>query len=190
MVMSKISITFTVDTTTGLIEIINQETLQKVSTSTKSNNVTEESQIPQLILSENKFTLNNKAIEVINAKIGDKISVNYESDGYPILGINYLGGNKLTKSNTVSCRGVANEELSKQGNIFEIIPHPEKEGFFRLIGENPPAPVVQDENIQIPEEVFVKEPPETTEEDPSIDDLLAELELEDKPMTALDFTLD
>jgi hypothetical protein len=44
------------------------------------------------------------------------------------------GGNKLTKTNTISFRGSANEKLAEYGTTFTIEPS-EDEGIFYLIGD-------------------------------------------------------
>ena len=42
------------------------------------------------------------------------------------------GGNRLTKTNTIACRGSKHTELAKYGSEFNIIQHPSKEGLFIL----------------------------------------------------------
>ena len=53
------------------------------------------------------------------------------------------GGNKLTKSNTVSFRGSANEKLAEFGTTFRIEPS-DDEGIFFLIGDKMNQPAKED----------------------------------------------
>jgi hypothetical protein len=73
----------------------------------------------------------------------DKLDIKYEKRDkamVPVIGTDEAfrtkGGNKLTKSNTVACRGSKNEELSKYGRVFSITPHETKEGLFVLTGDS------------------------------------------------------
>ena len=119
----------------------------------------EENSSPQLILEDNKYCLNSAAIELLGVTPDDKLDIKYEKRGntmVPVIGTDEAfgtkGGNKLTKSNTVACRGSKNEELSKYGHIFDIKPHDSKEGFFILIGDSTPELISsKDDNIAIDE---------------------------------------
>ena len=53
--------------------------------------------------------------------------------------------NKLTKTNTISFRGVANEKLSEYGTTFKIEPS-EDEGIFYLIGDKMNNPIPDETN--------------------------------------------
>lgn len=124
--------------------------VKKKATKTKK----EESNIPQLILEENKYSLNTVAVELMQVTTEDKIDIKYEKRGknmIPVIGSDTVfgtrGGCKLTKSNTVACRGSKNDELAKYGTIFEIIPHESKQGLFILKGENNSD--IQEENSEI-----------------------------------------
>jgi hypothetical protein len=84
------------------------------------------------------------------------------------------GGNKLTKTNTVSFRGAANDKLAEYGTTFKIEPS-EDEGIFYLIGDkiNNPIP---DDVIDIESELDI--------------DALDALEIEDDiNLEKFDFTL-
>ena len=68
-----------------------------------------------------------------------KLDIKYEKDGkdyIPVIGTDEVwgtkGGNKLSKSNSVACRGSKREELLKYGTEFTIIPHTKKDGLFIL----------------------------------------------------------
>lgn len=56
----------------------------------------------------------------------------------------------MTKSNTVACRGKANEKLSEYGSEFELV---EKgEGIYIMKGDKEPTPYKEvDKNIEISE---------------------------------------
>lgn len=116
----------------------------------------EESNIPQLILEDNKYCLNAAAIELMQLSPDSKLDIKYEK-GVPIIGTDEAfgtkGGNKLTKSNTVAYRGAKNEELSKYGTEFTISAHGSKEGLFILSSRNTPVQeeLSGDENIALEE---------------------------------------
>lgn len=117
----------------------------------------EESSTPELILEDNKYCLNTAAVELMGLTSDDKLDIKYEKNGnvmVPVIGTDEAfgtkGGNKLTKSNTVACRGSKNEELSKYGTVFSITPHATKDGLFVLTGDAAPvAAPTGDENIAI-----------------------------------------
>lgn len=124
--------------------------VKKKSTKVKK----EESNTPQLILEENKYSLNTAAVELMNVTTEDKIDIKYEKRGknmIPVIGSDSIfgtkGGCKLTKSNTVACRGSKNEELSKYGTTFEIVPHESKQGLFILKGNN--SPEIEESEIKL-----------------------------------------
>ena len=117
----------------------------------------EEISTPQLILEDNKYCLNTAAIELMQVGPDSKLDIKYEKRGstmVPVIGTDEVfktkGGNKLTKSNTVACRGSKNEELSKYGHVFDIKPHDSKDGLFILVGDSTPEiNLPKDENIAI-----------------------------------------
>lgn len=115
-----------------------------------------ESSEPQLTLEENKYRLNNAAIKLMNLKADDRLEIKYEKQGNiisPIIGtaeaFHISGGNRLTKSNTVSFRGIKNKELSEYGTIFTITPY--KDGLFSLKGDKEIVEQQGDENIVEPD---------------------------------------
>lgn len=118
----------------------------------------EESNEPQLVLEDNKYCLNTAAVELMGITTDDKIDIKYEKRGknmIPVIGSDSVFGTKqgckLTKSNTVSCRGSKNEELAKYGSIFELTPHETKQGLFILKGNNGPE-IIEESEIKIDEE--------------------------------------
>lgn len=151
----------------------------EVVKSTKKQSVTEESSEPQLILLDNKYSLNSAALELLGVTAGDKIDIRYqiiENINYPIIGSSTswksTSGNKLTKSSTVSYRGKANEMLSTFGDTFDLTSWTGHDGLFILIGNKEQ---VIDPNIEVKTDnsVEVDKPIEaTTEEDDSLDEFL------------------
>lgn len=115
---------------------------------------------PELTLEGNKYHLNAAAVSLMEISADDKIDIKYENGkngSVPVIGTDEAfgtkGGNKLTKSNTVACRGSKNEELSKYGSKFTLVPHPSKPGLFVLTSETVKADqLVGDDNVSVDEE--------------------------------------
>ncbi len=158
----------------------------EVVKSTKKQSTVEESSEPQLILLDNKYSLNSAALELLGVTAGDKIDIRYqiiENINYPIIGSSTswksTSGNKLTKSSTVSYRGKANEMLSTFGDTFDLTSWTGHDGLFILIGNKEQ---VIDPNIEVKTDnsVEVDKPIETTtEEDDSLDEFLNDDESQD-----------
>ena len=112
---------------------------------------------PKLYLEDNKCRLNSKAISLMGISPGDKLDIKYDegkNGSVPVIGTDAAfgtkGGNKLTKSNTIACRGSKNEELSKYGKEFVLAIHPSKAGLFVLTSEEVAVDqLVGDDNINI-----------------------------------------
>ena len=136
----------TVDTETGemttkcISRQINKSNFEvkNVKTTSKKSKKIEKSE-PTLILEENKYCLNQAAIDLMNIEPDCKLDIKYEKRGkeiIPVIGSDEAfgtkQGNKLNKSLTVACRGSKREELSKYGLEFTIIPHDTKDGIFIL----------------------------------------------------------
>lgn len=103
----------------------------------------EESSEPTLTLEENKYCLNQAAADLMGVEPDCKLDIKYEKRGketIPVIGTDSAfgtkQGNKLTKSLTVACRGSKNEELSKYGTEFILVPHETKDGIFLLQNED------------------------------------------------------
>lgn len=161
----------------------------EVVKSSKKQSVKEESSEPQLSLLDNKYSLNSAALDLLGVTAGDKIDIKYQIIGninYPIIGSSTswksTSGNKLTKSNTVSYRGKANEMLSAFGDTFDFTPWTGHDGLFILIGNKE---MVVDPNIEPKTDNSTEvdkpiEEPETVEEDDmSLDDFLNDSESQD-----------
>lgn len=162
----KLTFNLIVDTSTGEFEVINTETGEtkaikaevKKKTSTKKKK--DDDPTPKITLEDNKYSLNSAAVELMGVEPEDRLDIKMEKQGkllIPIIGTNEAfgtkAGNRLTKTFTVSCRGKANDELSKYGSVFVIEPHPEKDGLFIMKGDKDvPEPPTADENVEIPED--------------------------------------
>ena len=119
-------------------EVTEEKPKRKTSKSKK-----EESFEPLLTLEDNKYCLTQAAVDLMGVEPNCKLDIKYEKRGketVPIIGSDEVwgtkSGNKLTKSLTVACRGSKNQELSKFGKEFTLIPHDKKEGLFILQNES------------------------------------------------------
>lgn len=161
--MGKLKFELIIDTETEEFSVINVGTGEAktvpIPKKTTKKVKKEESSSPQLILEDNKYCLNSAAIELMGVAPDDKLDIKYEKRGstmVPVIGTDEAfgtkGGNKVTKSNSVACRGSKNEELSKYGHVFEITPHDSKDGLFILTGDATPEVLpAGDENIVVSE---------------------------------------
>lgn len=93
-----------------------------------------------LEVQENKLKLSKNALEKLNAKADDRISIQYWNEGVgkssPIIGkaevfTDRLDGNRLTKSGTVSFRGEKRTTLIGFGTLFNLEPF--KDGIWKLV---------------------------------------------------------
>ena len=89
-----------------------------------------------IIVEDGKLILSSSLVSILGAKVGDRISIEYTERNNEIVPIIILseGGNKLSKSNTVSFRGKANATLSSYGTEFEL---EQCDGIIYLNGNNP-----------------------------------------------------
>lgn len=153
----------TIDTDTQEFEIVNQETGEiKKAPVRKKKEVVEESNTPQLILLDNKYVLNSKAVELLQVEPGMRLDIKFETNGTPVIGTDQAFktpgvGNELTKSYTVRYSGSKNARLAECGNTFEIIPHPINEDIFILHGDKPVETPVEEEVIEVPDEIDLAE---------------------------------
>ena len=129
----------------------------KAMKATANEAVQDDEKEPKLYLEDNKCRLNSKAVSLMGISPGDKLDIKYDdgkNGSVPIIGTDEAfgtkGGNKLTKSNTIACRGSKNEELSKYGKEFVLATHPSKAGLFVLTSEEVAVDqLVGDDNINI-----------------------------------------
>lgn len=151
-----------VDTETGEVletKLIDRSVNKPVKAmkATASEAVQDNDKEPKLYLEDNKCRLNSKAISLMGVSPGDKLDIKYDegkNGSVPVIGTDEAfgtkGGNKLTKSNTIACRGSKNEELSKYGKEFVLAVHPSKAGLFVLTSEEVAVDqLVGDDNVNI-----------------------------------------
>lgn len=96
------------------------------------------SEIVDLLLKDNKLILDSSLVNKLKAEPGDRIEIGYrERDGLlrPVISIGE-NGNKLTKSNTVSFRGVQHNTLAQFGSNFWVV---EIDDLLELEGDGIPV---------------------------------------------------
>jgi hypothetical protein len=159
----KVLFTYEQDDETGEVKVLNREVInddlpkaKKTSTPKKSN--ADENPDPELILEDNKYVLNTAAVELLGVEADDRIDIKFEKRDkvrVPVIGCNTAfgtqGGNRLTKSNTVSYRGKNHDLLEEYGTVFSF-KETDKEGIYELIGDKPIPEEKEDENIKIVDE--------------------------------------
>lgn len=144
---------YNVDEKTGEITYIGKEEIV-VDTSTKRQaskaSVVEENKDPLITLDSNKLILTTGAVDMMKICPDCRVDIKYkkkDKTSVPVIGTDEAfgtkGGNKLTKSNTVSFRGSANEKLAEFGTTFRIEPS-DDEGIFFLIGDKMNQPAQED----------------------------------------------
>lgn len=149
---------YNVDENTGEITFIGKEEITvDTATSTKrqAKPVKVEANIEPLItLDSNKLILTTGAVDMMNICPDCRVDIKYKKKdkvSVPVIGTDAAfgtkGGNKLTKTNTVSFRGSANEKLAEYGSVFKLEPS-EDEGIFYLIGDKMNKSI-EDEAIDI-----------------------------------------
>lgn len=170
-----------------IIEYVNQETgelftreatlgdfKEKKSSSSRTKKIKDDGDpVAKITLLDNKIQFNKAAIDLTGFEPEMKIDVKFEKKGRivtPVLCQDSKTGNRLTKTYTISFRGSRHDNLAEHGDIFELIPYPDKEGYFKLKGN---APEKEDDIIDVPEEIT--DPEEISDID--IDENEFELEL-------------
>ena len=146
-----------VDDTTG--EIITREatlgdfkevTAKKKATSSKKPK-DDGDPVAKVMLFDGKIQLNNSAINLTGYEPDMKIDIKFEKKGkkqIPVM-MQADSGNRLTKSYTISCRGSKHDNLLEHGDVFELEPYPEKDGYFYLKGNK----AIEDDIIEVPQEI-------------------------------------
>lgn len=167
-----------VDEETGEVftdeRVLTDETIKVKKASTSRKKKEEDNDpTPKLTLEDTKYLLNNAAIAALGIEAGDKLDIKYQKvEGFnskmPIIGPSKIfqtqGGNKLSKSNTVICRGTGNDRLSEFGHNFTLTAHPHNDQLFVLNGDAVKEQIV-------PEELEIKE-------DADVDNLIDSLDSE------------
>ena len=108
---------------------------------------------PKATLLEGKIQLNQAAMALVGWEPEMKIDIRFEKKGKqitPIMMEDMAKGNRLTKTNTISCRGSKHDNLAEYGTIFDVVPYEGKDGWFKLVGD---APQKEDDTVEIPEEI-------------------------------------
>ena len=81
-------------------------------------------------VADNKLILSKEAVKALEGVAGDRIVINYwtvdSTTTFPVIGKSECfgdstGGNRLTKSNTVSFRGTQRDILLEYGSFFKLI---------------------------------------------------------------------
>lgn len=154
---SKIVLTL-VDTETG--ELFTKEAtfgdfkeVTKKATTTRSKKPKDDDPVAKITLLEGKWQMNHACVELTGFEPEQKLEIKFEKQGRkvtPVLCEDEKSGNRLTKTYTVSCRGSKHDNLAEYGDIFEVIPYENKEGYFKLKGN---APEKEDDIIDVPEEI-------------------------------------
>lgn len=110
----------------------------------------EENDEPLITLDSNKLILTTGAVKLMNVCADCRLDIKYkkkDKSSVPVIGTDAAfgtkGGNKLTKTNTVSFRGSANDKLAEFGATFKLEPS-EDEGIFYLIGDKVNNPIPDD----------------------------------------------
>jgi hypothetical protein len=169
---------YDVNEQTGEITFIGkEEIIVDTATSTKRQATkavkVEENKEPLITLDSNKLILTTGAVQFMNICADCRIDIKYKRRGnvaVPVIGTDEAfetkGGNKLTKNNTVSFRGAANEKLAEYGTTFTIEPS-EDNGIFYLIGDKM-INTTPDEAIDIESELDIDALDEITIDDDSV----------------------
>ena len=146
---------YDVNETTGEIKFIGKEEITVDTASSAKKQATkatkvEENAEPLITLDSNKLILTTGAVEMMNICADCRVDIKYKKKdkaSVPVIGTDAAfgtkGGNKLTKTNTVSFRGAANDKLAEYGTTFKIEPS-EDEGIFYLIGDKINNPIPDD----------------------------------------------
>lgn len=137
------------------ISVDTKATKSATKTSTKASTAkVDANPDPIITLDSNKLILTQGAVDLLQVCADCRVDIKYKKKGkkaVPIIGTDAAfgtkSGNKLTKSNTVSYRGSANEKLSAYGTTFKLEPT-EDEGIYYLVGDK-----VQEEN-SVPDEII------------------------------------
>lgn len=133
---------FDYDTETKEFTTVSQKLLGESSTGAKKKAPTtkkakeDQGENPGVIREDGKLILSEKAVELLSIEPDDKVFIGYDKVGSsfkPFIGSDEKKGNKLTKTNTVSYRGKANEELAQYGDSFSLTKG-KHAGTFYLVG--------------------------------------------------------
>ena len=156
---------YSVDEATGEITFIGKDEIKvdtAKKTSRKSSTKKDENPEPIVTLDSTKLTLTQGAVDLLQVCEDCRIDIKYKKKDkklVPVIGTDAAfgtkAGNKLTKTNTVSYRGAANDKLAAYGTVFKLVPTDE-EGIFYLVGDKQPtAPETPKELVDIDTELDI-----------------------------------
>lgn len=184
---------YEVNEQTGEITYIGKEEISVDTKATKSTTKTstkasaakvDANPDPIITLDSNKLILTQGAVDLLQVCADCRVDIKYkkkDKKAVPIIGTDAAfgtkSGNKLTKSNTVSYRGAANEKLSAYGTTFKLEPTEDK-GIYYLVGDK-----IQEEN-SVPDEIIDIENELDIE---SLDNI--NIDEDDKDLEKFDFNL-
>ena len=172
-----------VDDTTGEIfeetrEFLDDSIKPKRKTSTtRTKKSSDNDPVAKIMLLDNKLQLNAAAIEMTGYEPDCKYDVVFEKKGRkitPVLKPDEAKGNRLTKTYTISFRGSRHDNLIEYGDVFELIPYEDKDGWFKLQGN---APEKEDDIVDIPEEISNPDDEEDIEDGVEAGDIDFDLDL-------------
>ena len=146
---------YLVDENTGEMTYIGKEDITvDTATSTKRQSTKAakvvECNDPLIKLDSNKLILTTGAVDLLQICADCRVDIKYkkkDKTSVPVIGTDTAfgtkGGNKLTKTNTVSFRGAANDKLAEFGTTFKLEPS-EDDGIFYLVGDKMNNPIPED----------------------------------------------
>ena len=161
---------YEVDETTGEMKYIGKEEITVDSASAKASKSStkksaskvDDNPEPLITLEANKLVLTKGAVDTLKPCEDCRIDIKYKKKDkklVPVIGTDAAfgtkAGNKLTKTNTVSYRGAANDKLSAYGTVFRLEPT-EEDGIFYMVGNKDlKEPEVPKELIDIDSELDI-----------------------------------
>jgi len=143
--MKQVIVTFNFDPETEIVSdvtcVVDGVEKKKKTTKKVKDVVAEMASEPLITLESNKLTFNSKALQDLELLYEDRVVIKWEKEGnkmIPVIGKDIAfgeegTGNKLTKSNTITYRGKANEILAETGSEFTI--ELMKDGIWKLISK-------------------------------------------------------
>lgn len=179
--LKQISVTFEFDPSTETVSklkcFVDGVEKRKTTTTRSKKQPTEIETDAIITLESNKLVFNNKAILDIGLEYQDRVVLKYEKNKdfpipFPIIGTDISfdqegSGNKVTKTNSVSYRGKANEVLAEYGSKFGIEQY--AEGIWKLISLDGTKPLIYESIVDKAEEIEEESVKILTEDDEDIE---------------------
>lgn len=163
--IKQITVTFDFNTESeevSNVKVVGNSEKKKTTTKKVKDIVTDMDSESILSLEPNKLIFNSKAISEMEIEYEDRIVIKWEKEGkkmIPVIGKDISfdeegSGNKVTKSNSIACKGKSNVVLAELGTEFSIVPL--REGIWKLIptveGKTNAEDMSLEEVIEIAEE--------------------------------------